>query len=154
MSALTARRIRRLLSPKRVNLTASTSITSAIHAERVITINAAAGLTATLPASTGSGDSYKFIIGTTVTSNSVFIKAANATDVFRGVAYVAQDAGDTIVAFETASTTDTVDFNGTTRGGIIGDIVELVDMAAGFWSVRIHSSATGTEATPFSATVS
>ena len=154
MSALSGRNIRRKLAPKRINLTASTTLTSAIHAEKVLTVNAAAGLTATLPASTGSGDTYKFIVGTTVTSNSFFIKVANGTDVLRGAAYVAQDAGDTIVAFEAAGTVDTVDMNGTTRGGIVGDTIELVDIAAGFWQVRVFSTATGSEATPFATTVS
>jgi hypothetical protein len=154
MSALTARNIRRLLSPKRVNLTATRVLTSAEHAEKVITLNAAAGLTATLPAATGSGDTYTFVVGTTVTSNAALIKVANATDVMRGVAYVAQDGGDTMVAFEAGATADTIDMNGSTRGGIAGDKVVLIDIASGIWSAQVHSQATGTEATPFTATVS
>ena len=44
--------------------------------------------------------------------------------------------------------------NGSTTGGIAGDIVELEDIATNLWSVKVLGSATGTEATPFSAAVS
>src|SRR5258708_5324130 len=54
-----------------VPITASTSLTPTGHAGRVVVINAAAGLTVTLPAATGSGAKYICIIGTLVTSNSV-----------------------------------------------------------------------------------
>lgn len=121
---------------------------------KVVTLNAAAGLTATLPASTGSGASYKFFVGTTVTSNSVIIKVANASDIMAGVAIVANDTDASVSGFETASTSDTITFNGSTTGGIKGDFVELTDVAANIWHVRVNSSATGSEATPFSATVS
>jgi hypothetical protein len=43
--------------------------------------------------------------------------------------------------------------DGSTKGGIKGDIIELEDIAADTWSVRVMGSATGTEATPFSAAV-
>lgn len=120
---------------------------------KVTTINAAAGLTATLPAATGSGAEYRFFIGTTVTSNNVIIQVANANDTMSGVAILGQDAGDTIVLFETASTTDTITLNGSTKGGILGDFIQLIDVAANKWYVKVVGSATGTEATPFSAAV-
>ena len=66
----------------------------------------------------------------------------------------AADAGDTIVAFETAAASDTITMNGTTTGGLVGDRILLKDIAAGFWQVQVIGAATGTEATPFSATVS
>lgn len=120
---------------------------------KVTTLNAAAGLTATLPAATGSGARYEFFIGTTVTSNNVVIQVANANDTMSGVAMLLQDAADTIAAFETASTSDTITMNGTTKGGILGDFITLIDVAANKWYVKVVASATGTEATPFSAAV-
>lgn len=119
-----------------------------------IVVNAAAGLTLTLPASSGSGDDFEIVIGTSVTSNSVIVRVANGTDVMRGVAMNAADAGDTIVAFETAAASDTITMNGTTTGGLAGDRILLKDFAAGFWQVQVIGAATGAEATPFSATVS
>lgn len=49
----------------------------------------------------------------------------------------AADAGDTIVAFETAAASDTITMNGTTTGGLVGDRILLKDIAAGFWQVQV-----------------
>lgn len=139
-----------MLQPK--NFTASATLTRA-DAQTVLTVNAAAGLTLTLPAATGLGDLYRIVIGTTVTSNSVVVKVANSTDIMSGIAISGADAGATVNGWETASTDDTITLNGTTTGGVKGDYIELIDAASGLWSVRLFGSSTGTEATPFSATV-
>lgn len=137
-----------------ISLTASTaSITKRNHAGAVLVANRAAGITATLPASDGSGARYEFVVGTTITSNDLIIKVANATDVMTGAAVMAADGGDTAVVFETASDSDTITMNGSTKGGIKGDRIILTDVASGLWHVQIIGSATGTEATMFSATV-
>ena len=134
-------------------ITASRTLTPS-DAGAVLVVNAAAGLTLTLPAAAGTGMEFEIVIGTTVTSNSVVIAVANGSDTMTGSARVAQDAGDTAVAFEAGSTADTITLNGTTTGGIKGDRIMLADIADNLWSVHIVSSATGTEATPFSAAVS
>lgn len=140
-------------STRIVNVTAATlTVTEALHDSKVITLNRAAGIAVTLPAATGSGTVLKFITGTTVTSNSTTIKVVG-DDVMAGLAVLAQDGGDTVVAFETAADTDTITLNGTTTGGIKGGSYELIDIAADLWWVRGVGMATGTEATPFSATV-
>ncbi len=136
-----------------INITASTTL-DARHAGTSLLVLAAAGLTLTLPAATGTGRVYEIEIHTTVTSNSVVIKVANATDVMQGTADIAQDSADTEVTFETASTSDTITLNGSTTGGIKGDRIVLKDIKTGFWQVNADLSGTGTEATPFSATVS
>jgi len=142
------------VSTRIVNCTAATlAVTAAAHDSKTVTLNRAAGITVTLPAASGSGVRLRFIIGTTVTSNSTTIKVANSSDVMVGVAIQAADAGSTSNLWETASTDDTITFNGTTTGGIKGDLVELEDIATNLWYVRIVGAATGTEATPFSATV-
>jgi hypothetical protein len=137
------------------NLTAATyTLTSEGNSGTTLTLSRAAGITCTLPASVGDGSTFEFFVNTTVTSNSDIIKVANSTDVMAGVAVVATDnASDVVVAFETAATSDTITLNGTTTGGIKGDRIILKDVAAGFWFVNIIMSGTGTEATPFSATV-
>lgn len=117
-------------------------------------LNRAAGVTATLPAATGTGNKFRFFVQTTVTSNSYKIQVANATDVMAGNALLAQDAGDTAVMFEAEATADTITLNGTTTGGLKGAFVEVEDVAAGLFAVHVVSAATGTEATPFSAAVS
>jgi hypothetical protein len=136
-----------------INLTASKTLTES-DAGTVITANAAAGMTLTLPAAEGSGRVYDILVGTTVTSNNLVIQVANASDTMTGTAVIAQDAADTGVLFETASTSDTITMNGSTKGGIKGDRIRLHDVSANLWAVQIIGSATGTEATPFSAAVS
>lgn len=142
------------VSTRVVNVTAATlAVTAAAHDGKIVTLNKADGQAVTLPAATGSGAKLQFIIGTTVTSVGTTIKVTG-NDTMTGAAIICQDAADTVVGFETAADSDTITLNGTTAGGIKGDSVELIDIATDLWWVRITGSATGTEATPFSATVS
>lgn len=134
------------------NFTASATLNLS-DAECLLTVSAAAGLTLTLPASAGNGTCYRILVHTTVTSNNVVIQVANATDVMEGMITAAQDGGDTSVTWETASTSDTITLNGSTKGGIKGDYIELEDAVSGFWRVTGFTSATGVEVTPFSAAV-
>lgn len=133
---------------------ATVTITPETHGETLLVVDRAAGVTATLPDATGSGAKYTFILKTTVTSNSFKVQVPDADNTMTGTAILGQDAADTAVLFETASTTDTITMNGSTTGGIKGDIVECWDLDADLWFVRVLGSATGTEATPFSAAVS
>lgn len=142
------------LSGRIVNVTSATvTITEAAHEGRTVVLDRAAGIAVTLPAASGSGGRYRFVLKTTVTSNATTIKVVG-NDVMAGLALLSQDSADTTVVFETAADTDTVSFNGSTTGGIAGAIVELEDIAADTWCVRVSSAATGTEATPFAASVS
>jgi hypothetical protein len=124
------------------------------HHNRTFVFDTASGSTVTLPVASGSGAKFRFVVTTTVTSNSDKIQVANATDVMIGNIQMLQDAADTIVGWEAASTSDTITLNGTTTGGLKGDWLEIEDVKAGNWLVRGLLSATGTEATPFSAAVS
>lgn len=139
-----------MFAPK--NFTASATLTRS-DAGTVCTVNAAAGLTLTLPAAAGLGDTYDIVVGTTITSNNLIVQVANASDVMAGLCSMAQDAADTVVVFETASTSDTITMNGSTKGGIKGDRIILKDVSANLWYVTIACSGTGTEVTPFSAAV-
>ncbi|WP_085033932.1 hypothetical protein [Ensifer aridi] len=140
---------------KPIRVTASTlSLTMATHGGATVVAERAAGITMTLPAASGTGVKFRIVVGTTVTSNSLKVQVANATDVMTGTATFGQDGADTTVMFETAADSDTITMNGSTTGAIKGDIIELEDIASGLWSVTIVGSATGTEATPFSAAVS
>ena len=133
---------------------AAVTITPEDHSGRTLLLNRAAGVTATLPAATGTGNKYRFAVQTTVTSNGYIVKVADATDVMAGNALIAQDGGDTSVMFEAGGTADTITLNGTTTGGLQGAIIELEDIATNLWLAEVKSAATSTEASPFSATVS
>lgn len=136
-----------------ITITASTTLDRDIHQGNVINLSAAAGLTVTLPASTGGGDMYRFFVLTTVTSNNDIIKVANSTDVIQGTVDIGAAGGVAGVTAGTTTTSDTITMNGTTTGGIIGSYVELTDASAGFWQLSGGLIASGTVATPFSATV-
>lgn len=136
-----------------VTVTASTvSITDDGYVGQRIVMNRAAGITATLPAATGSGNRYEFI-GLADASGSQIVKVANATDVMMGWAALGNDAAGSS-NFYTANTSDTITLNGTTTGGYKGWRIVVDDVAAGFWAVTVESEASGTEETPFSASVS
>lgn len=144
------------LNTKPVEITSATiTLDRETHADRLLVLNRAAGIAVTLPASSGSGDIYRFHVKATFTGAST-IKVANATDVMQGTAILFQDGGDATVSFATGATADTIDLLGTANstGGIFGGYYELEDALSGFWRVKIISDAGGTEATPFSATVS
>ena len=142
-----------------VVLTATDAITQAEHAGKTLSMAAAgAARTFTLPAATGTGNVYKFIVGVVNTSNYI-IKVADATDTIDGQVIVTNDstAGGTasVISWPTAATSDTITLNGTTTGGVgIGDYIELTDLIANQYVVSGMLKASGTEATPFSATVS
>lgn len=138
-----------------ITVTASAlSLTKANQAGATLVANRAAGITFTLPASSGSGMKFRIYVLTTITSNNLIVQVANATDIMSGSHIMAQDAADTAVMFETASDSDTITMNGSTKGGIKGDTIELEDVSSGVWAVSIIGSGTGTEATSFSAAVS
>lgn len=131
------------------------SMVEATHAGRTIALDTAAGSVVTLPASTGGGAVYKFLVTVTATSNSHVIQVANATDEMRG--FVVQDS-DTATApniWWAADNDDTITLNRTTTGlAAQGEYFEIVDATSGHFFVRGYSQASGTEATPFSAAVS
>jgi hypothetical protein len=138
----------------RLSFTASGAVLNvAEHAAKPLTINLATGVAFTLPAAVGSGAEFRFVVGTTMSGGSTTIKVANASDVMNGFAIQAQDAGAAVQMFEAAAADDTITLNGTTTGGIRGDRISLIDIAPNVWAVEVISAGTGTEATPFSATV-
>lgn len=124
------------------------------NGKNVLALNRAAGVAVTLPVAIGSGKSINIVNVAAVTSNSHTVKVPDASGTIRGTALLAQDGGDTSVMFEAGATADTITLDGTTTGGLVGDWIELIDMASNVWACRAHLAATGSEATPFSATVS
>src|SRR4051812_24343125 len=108
-----------------VTITASATMNRNTHAGNLINLSAAAGLTVTLPASTGKGDMYRFFVLTTVTSNNDIIKVANSTDVIQGTLEMSVANTAVGVVAGTTTTSDTITMNGTTTGGIIGSYIEV-----------------------------
>ena len=138
--------------------TATDSITEVEHAGRTLLLGEVGGnalVTLTLPDATGSGAVYKFIVTVANTSNYV-IKVPDADNTIAGIMLYLDEDGTAVTAFPTVAASDTITLNGGTTGGIVGDYLEIVDIAADKYHVRgVQRVAAGANpATPFSATVS
>lgn len=134
-----------------ITTTAALTQTRGRHANTVTVLDSTTGRIITLPATSGSGDTYTVYVKTTVSSGSHVIQVANGTDVMNGGVAISTDiAGITMLA---AATTDTVTLSGSTTGGLAGSWVRFTDVALGFWMLEGFLCSTGAEATPFSAAV-
>jgi len=130
------------------------TLTVAAHDGKTILLDTAAGSTVTLPAASGTGAIFRFWISTTATSNSHIIKVANASDTMKGIISALSDGADNMVGWLAAAASDTITFNRTTTGtAAVGQYVEIQDIATNVFAVSGLIAQTGTEATPFSATV-
>ena len=138
--------------------TATDAITEIEHAGRTLLlgeVGANALVTLTLPDATGSGATYKFIVSVANTSNYV-IKVPDADNTIAGIMTYLDEDGTAVTAFPTVAASDTITLNGGTKGGIVGDYLEIIDIAADKYHVRgvMRVAAGANPATPFSATVS
>ncbi|ASF00464.1 hypothetical protein [uncultured virus] len=154
-----------------VDADSSISLTVADHAGRIVHNDAAGAVTYTLPATNANSDSAVAgpgadfnnlsnvgatieIFSSITKTGDMVIQVANATDVMVGSAVFIDDSSDNVVGFETASTSDTITLNGSTKGGVTFSKIVCTVLASGKWKVDVLSGCTGTPATPFSAAVS
>lgn len=133
--------------------TAATAAITAAQSGTTIVLSKAAGVTATLPAATGSGNTYTFVIGTTATSAAYKILAASTSDLLFG--FVTGENAGTAKCFAgaLASTYNSLQmpFAGTQpSGGFQGDWFTFRDVAANNWHVSGCYQAGTTPTTPFS----
>ena len=131
------------------------SITEALHDGKIVKLDhSAAASTCTLPDATGSGAMFRFVV-TAVNTNNHIIKVPDANNIFVGSVNILDADAAAQGAYATAATSDTITLNGTTTGGQIGDMIEVIDIAADKWAVRgqLVVPAGSNPATPFSATV-
>lgn len=123
----------------------------------IVLLNTAAGSVATLPAATGSGIKYLFVVTTAITSNAHKILAASSADFVCGIA-VGHVAAGTTLTFSAVSTTMhsiQMPFTGTIpSGGNIGDWFEVTDVATNLWAVEGMYLSGTTSTTPFSTATS
>ncbi len=128
------------------------AVTSTVHAGRTVVLNSTHTVTVTLPAATGTGNVYTFLVGITGTDGSKIVQVANTTDVIQG-ASIAANTQSTTLGFVTSATSDTVTMNNTTQGGLLGSLVTIRDVVAGTFLTQVFTITTGNPATPFSASV-
>ena len=138
--------------------TASTTLTVA-QSGSVITGNAAAGMTVTLPAAE-AGLQFSIHVGTTITSNAFTITGASSADTMQGqlITNDFSDLGSLTVLNENVATVGfdqpiaadhQIVMNGTTTGGKLGSYVNCVAISDSKWFVDGLLSSDGSLATCF-----
>lgn len=132
-------------SAQTVNSGAALTLTADSHLGVTINLSNATGAI-TLPAATGTGNTYTILV--TVASTGATITAAGS-DKIAGTATMGTVAGTSPTAFGIATGT-TITMNGTTKGGVVGSIIYLTDVASALWTVEANMVGSGTPVTPFS----
>lgn len=145
----------RQIDAQRIRAGGSAITLTSTDSGSIILLDTAAGTTVTLPAATGSGARFRFVISVIATSNSHKIQVANASDAMQGFIFTMSDDPVTVKGFfAVAGTSDTITLNRSTTGSVTrGEYIEVVDLATNLFQVFGFTSSTGTEATPFSAAV-
>lgn len=141
-----------IIGPAPIGIGASKTLTQQ-NSGSTILLDTAAGSTATLPAATGSGNKYRFIVTTTASSNAHKILAASVSDFIIGNAVGHTAAGATLAFSSAAATNHSIQmpFAGTQpSGGFIGDYFNFTDVGANLWAVDGMYQAGTTATTPFS----
>ena len=138
---------------------ATDAITSAEHAGRILLLGEVGGnadVVLTLPDATGTGNVYEFIVTVTMASNTYKIVCPDADNTITGQIQYLDEDGTSAASFPTVAASDTITLNGGTQGGLVGDTLTLIDIAADKWMVKglMRVAAGANPATPFSAAVS
>lgn len=121
-----------------------------------ILLNSASGSIATLPAATGTGNSYQFYVTVTVSSNKDAILAASSSDAIVGTA-VGENAGTAKIFVGNVGTFHSIQmpFAGTQpSGGFNGDQYFCVDVLANVWNCTGNYQGGTTPTTPYNAATS
>jgi hypothetical protein len=129
--------------------TATPTLSAAAHSGRIITLNRATGVAVTLPAATGSGATYHFIVGTTFSGGS-FVATCTGDDTLKGLALGLDGDGVPANAWAAGASDEIFTMDGSTQGGVVGDEVIFRDIKADIYAVQARLQQSGTEASPFS----
>ena len=130
----------------------SSLILTSANAGVTVLLNTAAGSTVTLPAATGTGIKYSFVVTTTLTSNANKILAASTADFINGIA-IGENSNTAKVFVSAPSTNHSIQmpYAGTQpSGGFVGDYFDFQDIATNLWQVSGTYQAGTTPTTPFS----
>ena len=140
-----------------VAITASIAVSADVHAGNTNLLDSATGLTVTFPTATGSGNIYRFVTLTGLTSNSYIFQVAPATDdQFVGIV----DRYETTppppygpALASKISEIDTVTFISTENGGQVGDEMIFQDIQQNLWFMFGRVFAANTTNSPFTSVI-
>lgn len=152
-----------------INITASTTLTVAAHAGKVITVGGtiASNIVLTLPAvnttatpnSAGPGQDpnnpnnqgavFTIFVPTTIATSSVKI-GTNGTDKYVGsILTIDTDSSGAMAGFAPGATNDFINLNGGTTGGVAGSYIQITALSSAVYMVQGVVNCTGSPATPF-----
>lgn len=152
-----------------VNITASTTLTVAAHAGKVITVGGtiASNIVITLPAinttatpnSAGPGSDpnnpnnqgavFTIFVPTTIATSSVKI-GTNGTDKYVGsILMIDTDSSDAVTGYAPGATNDFINLNGTTTGGRAGSYIQVTALSSAVYLAQGVVVGSGSVATPF-----
>ena len=140
--------------------TGTDAVTEAEHAGRTLLLGEVGGnanVVLTMPDATGSGNIYHFIVSVAMGGSTTYkIQAPDANNTFTGQIMYLDEDGSAVTSFPTVAASDTITLNSGTQGGLVGDTLTLIDIAADKYVVsdNMRVSAGANPATPFSAAVS
>jgi hypothetical protein len=138
------------VSARVVSLAATpVAIDEATHEGKTLVLNKADGIVITLPAATGGGAIYRFVVGTTASGGS-YVFGVTGNDTFKGLALGLDGDGVPANAWAAGGSDEVFTMDGSTQGGVVGDEVVFQDIKADVWMVQARLQQSGTEATPFS----
>ncbi len=132
-----------------LSVTAALTLTRALHHGKTLILNNTTGFAVTLPLATGLGTRFRIIVGATISSGTMTIVTAGSDNLVGYSIASTDDAATTNNYWKAGSSKTTFSMDGTNRGGVIGDTIELVDVLSGKWAVAAIVTGTGTEATNF-----
>ena len=140
--------------------TGTDAVTEVEHAGRTLLLGEVGGnanVVLTMPDATGSGNIYHFIVSVAMGGSTTYkIQAPDAKNTFTGQILYLDEDGTAVTSFPTVAASDTITLNSGTQGGLVGDTLTLIDIAADKYAVsgNMRVSAGANPATPFSAAVS
>lgn len=109
------------------------------------------GIDMTMPAATGSGDEWEFIVAVATTDLYSISADANGAD-FNGTIMGKADTVTTVERYTAGASNDILAIGGTSnaQGGVVGDHLVVIDLAANEYFAFGQITNAGTETTPFS----
>lgn len=123
------------VSTRAVAAGATLVLTEASHEGRTILLDTASGSVVTLPAPV-VGARFRFLVSVMPTSNFHQVKVAAATDFMAGVVNILDLDASAQAAFQADGTADdNIQLNGTTKGGQVGDWIEVEGLTSTKWAI-------------------
>lgn len=123
------------------------TFTVATHEGKLTVVNDA-DVVITLPAATGSGAVYHFVVGATAMTAGLVSVTGN--DTFMGRAWGLDTDAEATYEWHPIAADNEINMNGTSLGGKTGDSYKFTDILADKWLVEAFiQQSGGAEATPF-----